>query len=188
MLFRSDPATRPTTPGTPYKLTAATNMFRDPRYSWAYLLRRPQTSEPSVVDCSIVVFEARDLLSLPEYVYSTSYYDPLRNTITIDYTNNVPPPIRPGSWLLDATVIQSATAGTQHAHFYKVVSTEEFVIPGSPARTLVRYEVASPLRGVSIMPLIADPLNPTGQAVFQGTTIVLDGVAEVYEKGPARLP
>src|ERR1019366_6390990 len=98
------------------KLTPATNLFRDTRYAWAYLLRRAQTVDNSVVDCSIVVFDERNLSmsggSLPEYVYPTSYYETTRNAITIDYTANVPPPIRPGNWLLDATIYNFNPAAT----------------------------------------------------------------------------
>lgn len=176
-------------PGAPYKPSAFTNViYRDARFSWAYLLRRPQTSEPGIVDCTVVVFDTRPLLmtgnqSLPEYVYPATYYDVARNAITIDYTNDVPPPIRPGNWLLDTTFFTpSATTGTQHAYFYRVSSVEEIVIPGPPVRTLVRYEVQNPIRGFNP----SYPADPTFG--YLGTSMVLDGIAEVFEKGPGRLP
>ena len=36
-----------------------TTVLRDSRFSWAYLFRRPQTANRSIVDCSIIVFDKR---------------------------------------------------------------------------------------------------------------------------------
>jgi hypothetical protein len=207
-------------PGTPQKTAKA--IFRDYRFSWAYLLRRPQSTQnptpnaqgvnlpnlSSVVDCTVIVFDARPLsltgnLSLPEYVYGNtnntpnvpqapgalpvSYFNPSTNSITIDYSSNKvpPPPVRPGSWILDATIYHpTATTATQHAYFYRVVSIQDV------GATLVTYEVQSPIRGFgspgSLSPL-PYPLPATTYG-FPGTAIVLDGIAEVFEQGPVRIP
>src|SRR5205823_1834310 len=77
-------------PGTP-ELAASSAVLRDTRFSWGYVFRRPQTSDRSIVDCSIVVFDQRTLslsnsLALEEYVYpSKATFNPGNNTITIDY-------------------------------------------------------------------------------------------------------
>jgi hypothetical protein len=182
-------------PGTPQKSGAA--ILRDTRYSWAYLLRRPQTSDPTVVDCSIVVYERRTLvptasLSLEEYVYQDkAYFNPTSGTIAIDYTANVPPPLRVGDWILDATVYQpTPMTGSAHAYFYRVTATEEFVVGG---RTYARYEVQNPIRGFANLPPavsapVTDPIDGTPATVYKGTAIVIRGVAEVFEKGPVRMP
>ena len=179
-------------------MTGTPAIFRDNRFSWGYLLRRPQTSDRSVVDCSIVVFDERPLslsgtMSLSEYVYSqTSYFDLTRNSIIIDYSSPtaVPPPIRPGNWILDASIanqtFNGTTYGTQHAYFYRVVAVTDL----SP--TLVQYEVQNPLRGFNNWP-VAPVAYPVGGATtfgtgYQGTAIVIDGVAEVFEKGAGRTP
>jgi hypothetical protein len=184
-------------PGTPQHV--GNTVFREYRFSWLYLLRRPmatqnpQTSKSpnylpnlaDVVDCSIVVFDRRPLsmtgnLILPEYVYANkSYFDPTRNTITIDYTNNVPPPIRPGNWILDATIVNNPSPPAlpntvnQHAYFYRVVAVTDIT------NTMVQYEVQTPLRDW--------PATPPPSPGFQGTAIIMDGVAEVFEKGPIRI-
>jgi hypothetical protein len=180
-------------PGTPQKSGAA--ILRDTRYSWAYLLRRPQTSDPTVVDCSIVVYERRTLvatasLSLEEYVYDRrAYFNPTNGTIAIDYTANVPPPVRAGDWILDSTVYSpTPKTGSAHAYFYRVTATEEFVVGG---KTFARYEVQNPIRGFvppGVFPAVADPIDGTPASVYQGTVIVIRGVAEVFEKGPVRMP
>ena len=174
--------------GTPQRVGPV--VLRETRFSWGYVYRRPQTSDRSVVECSIVVFDKRSValtsnLTLAEYVYKNkAYFNPTNNTITIDYTNNVPPPLRPGDWIMDATVITSATgAGSSHAYFYRVVSTEDF------AGNLARYEVQNPIRGFAAnTPLVNDPITNQASSVYQGTAIVMEGVREVYEKGVVRQP
>jgi type II secretory pathway pseudopilin PulG len=176
-------------PGTPQKVAGA--ILRDTRYSWAYLLRRPQTSDRSVVDCSIVVFDQRPLalvagsLSLEEYVYpNKAYFDATKGTITVNYTNDVPPPLRVGDWILDSTFVLTGKTGSAHAYFYRVVATEELV---KGATTCARYEVQNPIRGFDANAKTGpDPID--GTIVYQGTVIVIRGIAEVFEKGPARLP
>lgn len=170
-------------PGSPQRVANA--IFRDSRFSWGYLLRRPQTVDRSVVDCSVVVFDERPLslsgtMTLAEYIYPKTYFDTTRNAITIDYTNSVPPPIRPGNWILDATVIaQTVTTATQHAYYYRVVAVNDI------STTMVQYEVQNPLRGFNNLPA-GYPTDATYG--YQGTAIIIDGVAEVFEKGPTRAP
>jgi hypothetical protein len=175
-------------PGTPQRSGAA--VLRNTRYSWAYLLHRPQTSDRSVVDCSIVVFDQRSLsltgtLQLEEYVYDqTAYFNPTSGTIAIDYTANVPPPLRVGDWILDSTVYNpTPKTGSAHAYFYRVTATEEFVKGGT---TYARYEVQNPIRGVANLKLVVDPFDAS--PAYQGTVVVIRGIAEVFEKGPVRLP
>src|SRR5260370_4986407 len=98
--------------------------------------------------------------------------------------NDVPPPVRVGDWILDATFYKpTPTTGSAHAYFYRVVSAEDFVIAG---KTYARYEVQNPIRGFVNFPSTADPVD--GKPAFRGTAVVIRGVAEVMEKGPVRLP
>jgi hypothetical protein len=191
--FESTTTNALTPPGTPQK--SANVVLRDARYSWAYLLRRPRTGDRSVVDTSIIIFDQRSMtlnasLSLEEYVYpNMAYFNPSDNTIKIDYTTVVPPPLRVGDWILDTTFYQptkTPPTGSAHGYFYRVVAIEELAIPG---KKCARYEVKNPIRGFVNIPLGPDPLsdsaNPT---VYNGTVIVMRGIAEVIEKGPVRLP
>jgi hypothetical protein len=175
-------------PGTAQR--SGTAVLRNTRYSWAYLLQRPQTSDRSVVNCSIVVFDQRSLsptgtLQLEEYVYDkAAYFNPTNGTIAIDYTANVPPPVRVGDWILDSSVYQpKPTTGSAHAYFYRVTATEEFV---KGVTTYARYEVQNPIRGYADLPAVADPFD--GSPANLGTVVVIRGIAEVFEKGPVRLP
>jgi hypothetical protein len=180
-----DPSSAPR-PGTP-KIIAFTNpkvtIQRETRFSWAYLLRRPMTTNRSIVDCSIVVFDKRVTTPtlgapIPETVFQDkAYFDPAKSTITLDVTGVVPPPIRPGNWIYDATLVQTATNGTAHGAFYRVVAADELILGGNQC---VRYEVQTPLRGT-----FPGAFDATFGG-YRGTVIVMEGVAEVFEKGPVQ--
>lgn len=201
-------------PGAPQ--TVANVVMRDSRFSWAYALRRPQTSDRSVVNLTIIVFDKRALslgtnLALAESVYpgtpffdntlpgggairfpGQAYFNPANNTIIVDYAAlnaaAPPPPLRPGNWIMDSTVyVDSVTKfGSSSDIFYRIVSAEQ-VMSASLGRVVARYEVQTPIRGVSKYPVTLDP-GGSGVNVAQGTVTVLEGVAEVFEKGAARLP
>jgi type II secretory pathway pseudopilin PulG len=180
-----------TVPGTPQKVAKV--VLRDTRYSWAYVYRRPNTADRSVVECTVVVFDKRSLalsntLSLAETAYPNStYFNPNNNTITIHYTaTQQAPALRPGDWIFDNTLVKDSNGDIRsaHAYFYRVVAGEDYVIGGN---TYARYEVQQPIRGFVNAAAVADPIN-AAQSAYQGTAIVIEGIADVYEKGPVRLP
>lgn len=186
-----EPATgSPTPPGTPQKFGAT--VARDPRFSWAYTLWRPQTGDRSVVDCSVVVFDSRSMSisgngALSEFVYqNTTYFNPVNNTISIDYTTTgIGPPLRPNDWILDVTPFLNV--GGAHCYWYRIVASEEIVTP-APVRRIARYEVQQPIRGVNTFPGSVNPALIDPAFGYQGTAVALEGVAEVFPKGPIRLP
>jgi prepilin-type N-terminal cleavage/methylation domain-containing protein len=170
-------ATGLTLPGSPRALVPPAPLpvfVRDIRYSYAYLCQRPRQADTSVVDTSVVVYNKRPLsgvgnLSLAEYPYPTSTFDPTANTITINYAGLTPPPLRAGDWVLDASPVSSGgNVVSAHGYFYRVVEATD--LGGS----VLQVEVETPLRGFT--------------AATVGTAIVLDGVAEVFTIGTARLP
>jgi hypothetical protein len=162
--------------GTPDLGAAGTDpLQRDMRYSWAYLLQRPRTADPSLVNMSVVVFNRRSLalngnLALSEELYTDCNFDVTRNVVTITWTPTpgTRPPLRAGEWILDATL--PAQSQYPHAFFYRVVSINDI------AADKVEIEVQTPLRGFP------------NQASNPGRVIVLEGVVEVFEKGVGRLP
>src|SRR5262249_26578198 len=119
---------------------------RDIRYSWAYMLKRPRASDPSVVEMTVVIFNKRTLglggsLSLPESLYQTAAgdtitFDIVKNTITLT-TASALPAVRAGDWLLDASYIPNpaGTNGTVNGYFYRVVGLTEL------ANNKMEYEV-----------------------------------------------
>jgi len=150
--------------GSPY-------LERDIRYSWAFLCQRPAASNTSVVNLTTVIYNRRPLslsgnVSLSEYAYggANTIFDLTRNVVTVDFTGGTLPPVRPGEWILDATL---DTNNVPHGYFYRVVSINQVGL------TTVELEVQTPFR--------AFPPNTTTMA---GIVIVLEGVAEVFERGP----
>ena len=197
-------------PGTPtiYAPTVPPTIARDTRFSWAYVFRRPQTADRSVVDCSIVVFDQRPLgltgsLTLAETVYTNTFYDPVKNTILIPYAVGSAPAVRPGNWIMDVTLYQpnpaappqytqlapGAKSGSAHAYFYRVVAADDVSVGG---QLYTRYEVQQPIRGFTNnagTPIFTPGLDPTtGNIAYLGTSLVIEGIAEVFEKGSIRLP
>ncbi len=81
---------------------------------------------------------------------------------------------------MDASYYQKADSngaqkGSAHGYFYRVVSVNDL------GGNLLQYEVQTPLRG----PWTGFVAKTYG---YEGTAIVLEGVAEVFERGPVRLP
>jgi hypothetical protein len=138
------------------------------RYSWAYLLRRPNVNDPSVVDVTVVVYSGR-LFQLPlrEIVYQPVTFDPATTVVRVkwDPAAQDRPPIRKGVWVLDATM--PPQGGTDpHGFFYRVVGVTD------EATNCVLLELATrPRKGTT-----------------QGVLIVMENVVEVFEKGSGWMP
>ena len=166
-------------PGAPKVVGGAA--LRDPRFSWGYTMQRPMSSDKAVVNVAVVVFDSRSLVGLPsEHVYPNTFFNPVKNTISIDYSGPgvVPPPIRSGKWIMDVTPYNpTPTTGAAHAYWYRVIGVEEK--PGN----IVELEVQQPIRGLTTFQGTVNPLLG-----FQGTSVILEGVAEVFDRGPMRLP
>jgi hypothetical protein len=165
------------TNGLPNQI-AANTFQRDNLYSWAYLLRRPLQGDPTVVEMTVVAYNKRPLTlnglaQGDENLFNVSFdlSDPAANLVNISWTppGQTGPNLRVGSWIMDTTPVASATVqgkfAPPHAYFYRVVAITE------TSDTSMTVEVQTPLRSF-----------PAGQ-VSNGTIVVMDGVAEVFEKG-----
>lgn len=167
---------------------------REVGYSYAYLLQRPRTSDPSVVECTVVVYAGRpvglsgnlDLSEFPYYLYdngsntSEVTFDPTINSIRIRYGalfGKAAPPIRPGDWVLDVSRIPRGD-GTfdRHGFFNRVAGITEGV-------DYVDLEMQQPLRGFTGV-VDSHPTNANGGARL----LFMEGVAEVYERGLGKEP
>lgn len=132
-------------------------------FSWAYLLRRPLNGVPAIVSMTAVVYYKRPLVStgsVGELQYA-AIFNPTTNLITV--ASSSAPEVRVGQWILDSTPVTNSTC---HAKFYRVVGITD-------NGTSIDLEVQSP-----IMDFPVPGANP-----YNGTIIVMDGVAEVFEVG-----
>jgi hypothetical protein len=145
---------------------------REGTLTYALMFRQPRSSVPNVVEVSVVVYSRRPLITAVtnEYPYPAAF-NPTGNTVTLFSTGLAKPPVRPGSWILDATYSKEEIPpgsnqfyGWANAYFYRVVSVNEV----SPDQ--FELEVATPLRRWPA-------------AGGNGTAIVMDNVVEVIERG-----
>lgn len=179
------------------------------------LMKDPTSTTCTVVVYNKRPLGLTNTLLVPENVYTNrpnptgivvpSFFDVASNLITIDYTTHPlgaagKPQAAAGDWLLDATPDRTkpvtTPAGTvqmpvPHANFYRIVGVND-PAPNAPAgRLMIQYEVDRGIKGFTfpgpggtVVPVNADP-NDSAFG-FIGTTVFLEGVAEVFEKGVAR--
>lgn len=160
---------------------------RGAAFSWAYLVRRPQHGNAYVVELSVVVYHQRPLtftsaLAAAETLYDKCLpFEPGRpNVVTMNWDptkGEKAPAVRSGSWILDATpVVLSrpggviSSVGPGHAFFYRVLNVTDI------SATRIEVEVDKPIR---VLP------NRDNQ---NSTFIVMENVAEVFEKGTGWRP
>jgi prepilin-type N-terminal cleavage/methylation domain-containing protein len=168
-----------TTPGYGYpysvlgQATLPTTFERNNDFTWAYLMRRPLSGDPTVVETTVVVYYKRSLalnssLEGGEAAFS-AVFNPDTNVISVSWTAGSAPNLRVGNWVLDATPIPAAAGSPQpysqmHSAFYRVVGITE------TSDTSMDLEVQSPLAGF------------TAGTTTNGTIVVMDDVAEVFDK------
>ena len=150
---------------------------REGRYSWTYLLQRPRSSDPSVVNLTVVVYSGRGLqFNQGEIAYGPVAFDPTTNLVSVAWgpgqASSEKPAIRTGSWILDATMVKEVPPGSgrfqpdPHGFFYRVVNVTE-----KPNQLDLELQT-NPRKGT---------INGTTP---YGVLVVLDNVVEVFEKGP----
>lgn len=170
--------------GLPQELAQGTGIFeRNSAYSWSYLLRRPLHGKANIIDTTIIVYNDRPLqlnnnLQAGETVYDAAF-NPNARTITVTWGGPGQPlsfpPVNVGGWILDTTPVLVTAApakfGPSHAKFYRVVSINQ--TSGNTAD----LEVEGAIHG---FPLPA----PSPANTFTGKITVIEGIADVFEKGP----
>ena len=170
-------------------------------YSWAYLLRRPKNSVPSIVEMWVVVYQQRPLTMnsggdetyynvAPTWISSGLVNSP-KNVITLVE----PPqgiPLRPGSWILDCSPgppVQGQgglLSSPGNARFYRVVGITD---NGGTMDVEVDSPIIGPVPTLGLIPpghvapwVVGDAL------VVPSRFAVLEGVIEVVYKGTNWLP
>jgi hypothetical protein len=151
----------PSVPGGPVE--------RYDQYSWAYLLQRPRAADTSVVNVSVVVYSGRTLQILGETAYRGVAFDTNSNMVRVTWnpTKQDKPPIRKGSWILDATLVNSASRRAEpHGYFYRVVGVTD-----ESANSMLLELQSNPKKGTA-----------------NGILVVMENVVEVFERGAGWQP
>jgi Tfp pilus assembly protein PilV len=151
---------------------------REGRYTWAYLIKRPRNLVQEVADLTIVVYSGRNLQTAGGETTSTGTgvsHVAGESTVRLTFGAAAKPAIKAGSWVLDVTThsITTDTAnamkyGPVHGFFYRVLAVND--IPG-----------------VGPVPQIEIELETTPKAQIK-TLVVMENVAEVFEKGSGWRP
>ena len=157
--------------GTPPGSTA---IQRAGRYTWAYLLKRPEPgSTSSPVDLTVVVYSGRPP-TVPASAESTYAASGLWNdtSVTLTFPANSPPNVRRGSWILDTSY--NPVTGSVNGDFYRVVSIT------TVNATTVNLELETPIaKAPPAQPgQLPNPSQPSVTAVT-----VMDNVSEVFFRG-----
>jgi hypothetical protein len=140
---------------------------REMRYNWLWIIQRPTNSSKfAAANMTIVVFDRRANLYAPlgsEAVYQNVLATPGTNSLIFGAS----PDIKPGAWIMDATVYHPLAPtigrpGIRHANFYRVSA-----VNGQ------QVELQSPIK------------TPTDNGgAYNGTFVVLRGVSGVYSRSP----
>jgi hypothetical protein len=154
---------------------------RDGTYTASFMLRRPRFQVSSVVEKTVVVYKNRGSIG-GENVYSNIKFDPSTSEVLVTWAAGTQedPPIRKGSWILDATVLgPTPPKGVApynypepHGYFYRVVNVTD-----AGAGNMI-IELQSPPKQSTV------DANNNGYGVL----IVMENVVEVFEKGPGWKP
>jgi Prokaryotic N-terminal methylation motif len=165
---------------------------RENRYSWCYLLQRPNASFAGQVKMTVVVYSGRSWAVQGENYFNVDFQKG-STTVLVPWDSSsgqAKPEIRPGRWILDATVLAfptttvSSPSADPHGDFYRVVNVTEGVTYNNPVtgKTLpaVLLELQTPILKSSFIP--GSPGPPVAPGPQQGVLVVMDNVIEVFQK------
>jgi prepilin-type N-terminal cleavage/methylation domain-containing protein len=160
-------------------------------YTWAYMVRPPSSVYcPGIADMSVVVYDGRNT-STPGgescYLPAGSTYPVGSTSIVLQYSgtplpiagspyySQTAPVLRRGSWILDASKFDTnndpAAIGNIHSFFYRVVDVTD---TGTTMQVDLETPLVAAIDGAS--------------ATTPGIIVVLENVANVYERLTGRLP
>jgi hypothetical protein len=153
------------------------NVERGARYTWGWMLQRPNKSNHSIINMTVLVFDQRAPFyanSQTEVIFPNTasttpvQFTPGSTSLTINYTGSPRPVITRGRWIMDGTrnANNIATQPLRHANFYRVASVNDDT-PG-----VLYLELETPIR----------PRNDGSTAAYTGDLIVFNGLAEVFER------
>jgi hypothetical protein len=155
---------------------------RTNRFTWAYLLRRPRHSTPSVVELSVVLYDKRPIQSPSSELTYAPGATPGSVPVTIGATEVIltytsaadKPPIKKGGWILDATVYPTSSSGPDmQGVFYRVIDITD--LPGNQ----LALELDKPIRA---------GFNQSVGTQVPRVFVILEGVIDVIEKGSGWKP
>lgn len=141
------------------------------------------TPSNHLVDLTVVVYDRRPNIALPvapgvnipveEKAFSANFGTNMvgvaaPNMVVLSWPAGTPPPVvRRGTWILDATVVTSATVPEPHGYFYRVANITQ---------------VSTTMMELQLQKNVQNFVGSNPSASFTGVAVVMDNVAEVFEK------
>ncbi len=183
---------------------------RQMQFSCAWLLRRDNNNKRTETNVTVVVYHKRSIESPSDEVAfhvaanndtpgratqpvvpsnigtTTSPEFVFPNTITLVYTTPNRPPLRRGSWILDATMDQGQIQGVPaqvQGFYYRVADFTETENPPGTFQNVLQLETRLRPRQVEIAKLLNNALPQPQPRLI----IVQDRVLEVFDKGPLEM-
>jgi prepilin-type N-terminal cleavage/methylation domain-containing protein len=143
---------------------------REYRYNWMWVIQRPLNSNRYAAYMTVIVFDDRAHLFAPpgsEALFGARF-EPGQTAVTVNHAANNPPEVKPGAWVMDATIVAANRPLIRHANPYEVVS----VTPVSATQTIL--ELQTPVK------------TPTdnNRAGYDGMLVVLRGACGAYTRSP----
>ena len=149
---------------------------RELRYNWSWVIQRPDNGNKRVADMAVIVYDNRPNLYAPTgsegWFLTLGVMLPGSSSLKLSFNAGVAPNIKPGSWIMDATVplLTLPPNKTRHANFYQVVSVAPDI-----SGTALNIELHNPLKKSN---------DPTILGAYLGTFVVMRGVSNVYQRPP----
>jgi hypothetical protein len=159
-------------PGNPAN-PGGNNIFREDRYTWAYLFRMPDVTNPAGIEVTVVVYSGRTQLSGEQTYQARWKPSATGNVVRVYYaaTDNRPA-IRKGGWILEPTIVGTgSSAPNTNGYFYRVVNVSD-VASELPGFNAIDLELLTNRRGATY-----------GIDPGLGVVVIMEGVVEVFERG-----
>jgi Tfp pilus assembly protein PilV len=104
-----------------------TSVERPGTYTWSYLLRRPKSSRPDLIEMSVLVYASRAVETADgEAVFTGVAGAKGTNSLSFSYPAGAKPNMRRGAWIMDVSFVQRTdavtgkTTGTVNGFAYRV--------------------------------------------------------------------
>jgi prepilin-type N-terminal cleavage/methylation domain-containing protein len=169
--------------------STTSSIGREVRWSWTYLLQRPQVQNPGITNCTVCVYSRRPVAGALEFTLPNASINITDGNIS--FTTTDPAAVKqivPGQWVLDATLAISAggaqpnlPAGTRApmGNFYRITNVRQ----GASASETV-LDLQTPIRGYSKLGVVGGRYTGTGANI--ANLVIQDGLVEVIDVGPLR--
>jgi prepilin-type N-terminal cleavage/methylation domain-containing protein len=157
--------------------TTADAVVRQGRFNFGVVLQRPNNAQRGTVNMKVLVFDRRT-----PGVNATNEFQVTDASLTVGSTqiittNAASENLRVGSWIMDGTILSSATLGNiRNAQFYRVVSVEK-----DPATGVYTIDLETPIQKPTGEPAVG---ISNGSTPYVAQLYVFSELIDVFDRPP----